>query len=134
MKKSAGPYMQQAGRGNMEKTGRGIPMEFQGPAMHVPGHEEGPMTKKPKNLNLDQNKRVQVRTFDDEGNPYNIEVTEGSPSHNLSKELGSIPSSFRAVRGLNEKNDPWTAGRDPREKRRLMDSIANSEMKNWRRN
>jgi len=39
MNKSSGPYMQQAGRGNMEKTGRGIPMEFQGPAMHEPGHD-----------------------------------------------------------------------------------------------
>ena len=39
MKKSSGPYMQQAGRGNMEKTGRGIPMEFQGPKMHEPNHE-----------------------------------------------------------------------------------------------
>lgn len=42
MNKSSGPYMQQAGRGNMEKTGRGIPMEFKGPAMHVPGHD-GPI-------------------------------------------------------------------------------------------
>ena len=127
MKKSAGPYMQQAGRGNMEKTGRGIPMEFKGPAMHVPGHDD-PGKK------LDQNKRVNVRTFDDEGNPYDIEVTEGSPSHNLSKELGSIPSTFRAVKGLNKKNDPWTAGRDPRDKKRLMDSIANAETRNWPRN
>ena len=38
MKSGKGPYMQQAGRGNMEKTGRGIPMELKGPLQHVPGH------------------------------------------------------------------------------------------------
>jgi len=41
-KKTGGPYMQQAGRGNMEKTGRGIPVELMGPAMHEDGHD-GPV-------------------------------------------------------------------------------------------
>ena len=41
-KKTGGPYMQQAGRGNMKKTGRGVPVELMGPAMHEPGHEKDP--------------------------------------------------------------------------------------------
>ena len=41
-KKTGGPYMQQAGRGNMEKTGRGIPVELMGPAMHEDGHLDPP--------------------------------------------------------------------------------------------
>jgi hypothetical protein len=41
-KKTGGPYMQQAGRGNMEKTGAGIPVELMGPAMHEDGHD-GPV-------------------------------------------------------------------------------------------
>ena len=41
-KKTGGPYMQQAGRGNMKKTGRGVPVELMGPAMHEPGHIDPP--------------------------------------------------------------------------------------------
>jgi hypothetical protein len=118
------PYTQEPGRGPMMKTGRGLRKDLLGPAAHEPGHNDD--KKKPKKL--DQSKKVSVQTFDEKGNPYNIEVTKGSASHKLAKELGSVPASFRAVRGLTEKNDPFTAGRDPREKRRLMDSIHKAEM------
>lgn len=48
MKSASGPYMQKAGRGNMEKTGRGIPQEFKGPHQE---ETEGTWTDPAKGLN-----------------------------------------------------------------------------------
>ena len=130
MNKSSGPYMQQAGRGNMEKTGRGIPMEFQGPAMHVPGHNEPNKDKKPKkpqNLNLDQSKKVDIPVSDAEGKRYSITVTQGAPYHKMSQEMGGmIPAALR-MKGLNESNDPSTTGISEAERQRRMNALRDRE-------
>jgi hypothetical protein len=56
MKSGKGPYMQQAGRGNMEKTGRGVPMQFKGPMYPDPtdpptGTDSDPAKNYPRGVN-----------------------------------------------------------------------------------
>ena len=64
MKKSSGPYLQEPGRGNMEKTGRGIPMEFKGPHQDHDGPDPN-LTKEESNLldtqALSDSRREQLR-------------------------------------------------------------------------
>jgi hypothetical protein len=122
MKKATGPYMQQAGRGNMEKTGRGIPPELTGPLQHVPGHS-GP-TDPPKG-------QVDVPTAGADGNPYTIRVNEGSKFHSLYKQIKVIPNSFRNIKGLTSKNDPWASTNTPERKAELIDSIHKAEMQRY---
>ena len=120
MKKVKGPYMQQAGRGNMEKTGRGIPMELKGPmAADIPGPDDPPK------------KKVNVRTAGVDGEPYEITVNEGSGFHSLSKELGAIPNSYRNIKGLKKSNDPFASHITPERKTFLMDSINKAELKKY---
>ncbi len=121
MKKAKGPYMQQAGRGNMEKTGRGIPMELKGPLQHVPGHNEDPP------------KTIDIPTAGADGEPYQIRVNEGSKFHSLYKQLKGIPNSFRNIKGLTSKNDPWASTNTPERKKELIDSIGRAEREQFLR-
>ena len=86
MKKSAGPYMQQAGRGNMEKTGRGIPMEFRGPAM-ANGDEPDP--GKDYKVN-EEGEQIAVR--DTATGSYYVPSQAGLAA---SKKIGDKPREFR---------------------------------------
>jgi len=117
MKTGKGPYMQQPGRGPMMKTGRGIPMEFKGPMAPDP-------TDPPKG-------KVDVPTAGADGEPYTIRVNEGSKFHTLYKELKGIPNSFRNIKGLTSKNDPWNATNTPERKAELIDSIHKAEMQRY---
>jgi len=120
MKKVKGPYMQQAGRGNMEKTGRGIPVELKGPmAADIPGPDDPPK------------KKVNVPTAGVDGEPYEITVNEDSKFHSLYKELRGIPNSFRNIQGLTSKNDPWNATNTPERKAELIDSIGKAEREKY---
>jgi hypothetical protein len=118
------PYKQKPGRGPMMKTGRGLRKDLLGPAAHEPGHNGDKKKPEPEYVN--------VPTAGADGKPYEITVGKGSGFHKLAKKMGGVPNSFRNISGLTEKNDPFAAGRDPREKKRLMDSIHKAEMKKYK--
>lgn len=97
MKSASGPYMQKPGRGPMMKTGRGIPMELQGPLSHKPGHNptDPPVgTTYEVVVNDDTGNQTGLRATDSSGNvrnydrPTNAEIRHSK--ERISKGLDTV--------------------------------------------
>lgn len=98
----------QAGRGNMCKTGKGIPLNMKSPL-----YKQDPPAENGK-------KYVNVKTIGDDDKEYSISVAENSPYAKLSNKMGSLPKSMKSV-VFNSKTDPSASGITPEEsKKRKM--------------
>lgn len=98
MKNSSGPYMQKAGRGNMEGTGRGLPTELTGPKMHEGELHTDPKTTKTQEKVTQGNQTGTRTTF--------TTKTPGSGGDSLSGEIIRTPEGDAAYAALDQ------AGRD----------------------
>lgn len=124
MNKATGPYKQRPGRGDMPKTGANKQMA---PLMSNLGAHQDHDDPAPSTKN-----KVVVGTADAEGNRYDIEVSEGSGYHQLSKKFNNfVPNAFRAVQNFTKSNDPFAKDRTPERRQQIMDSVAKQEMKTW---
>ena len=88
MKNSSGPYMQKAGRGNMEGTGRGLPTELTGPKMHEGELHTDPKTTKTQEKATQGNQTGTLTTF--------TTKTPGSGGDSLSGEIIRTPEGDAA--------------------------------------
>jgi hypothetical protein len=98
-------YKQEAGRGQMTKTGRGTGIA----ALTNSGDPE-----------KDKKKKVTVKATGG-GETWDMEVTEGTGYDKLSKKLGTVPRELRNLKGVRKGTDPFLSGISQEEKKKRMD-------------
>lgn len=103
----------QAGRGNMCKTGKGIPLNMKSPL-----YKQDPPAENGK-------KYVNVNTIGDDDKEYSIRVTENSPYARLASKMGSLPRSMKSI-VFNSKTDPSASGITAEESERRKTSYMKS--------
>jgi hypothetical protein len=104
-------YKQEAGRGQMMKTGRGAGIA----ALTNSGDPE-----------KDKKKRVTVK-FTGGGETWDGDVAEGSGHHKLSQDVGTVPDQLRNLPGVRKDTDPFLSGISPEEKKKRMDFWNNKQ-------